>query len=132
VTGVSDVCSSDLPEKSKYKGILPAFFACYDEEGEISPERIEVLAKYYLDSGVQGLYVGGSSGECIYQTVEERKLVLEHVMEAVGGEMTIIAHIAAPSTAASIELAQHAEKLEVDALAAIPPIYYALPEYVCY
>ncbi len=65
-----------------------------------------------------------------YQTVEERKLVLEHVMKAVGGKMTIIAHIAAPSTAASIELAQHAEELGgVDALAAIPPLYYRLPEH---
>lgn len=118
-----------MPEKDKYRGILPAFFACYDEEGNISPERVETLSKYYLDIGVKGLYVGGSSGECIYQTVEERKLVLEHVMKAVGGKMTIIAHIAAPSTAASIELAQHAEELGVDALAAIPPLYYRLPEH---
>lgn len=118
-----------MSENDKYRGILPAFFACYDDEGNISPERVEKLAKYYLDIGVKGLYVGGSSGECIYQTVEERKLVLKHVMEAVGGEMTIIAHIAAPSTSASIELAQHAEKLGVDALAAIPPIYYPLPEH---
>ncbi|MCZ3393278.1 dihydrodipicolinate synthase family protein, partial [Enterococcus faecium] len=74
-------------------------------------------------------YVGGSSGECIYQTVAERKLVLENVMEAVGGKMTIIAHVAAPSTRDSIELAKHAESIGVDALAAIPPIYFGLPEH---
>lgn len=112
----------------KYKGIIPAFYACYDEAGEISPERIQMLAKHYLDIGVKGLYVGGSSGECIYQTVEERKLVLENVMSAVGGKMTIIAHIAAPSTRDSIKLAKHAEELGVDALAAIPPIYFVLSE----
>ena len=112
----------------KYKGIIPAFYACYDDEGNISPERIQKLASHYLEKGVKGLYVGGSSGECIYQTVEERKLVLENVMEAVGGKMTIIAHIAAPSTRDSVELAKHAESLGVDALAAIPPIYFVLPE----
>lgn len=112
----------------KYKGIIPAFYACYDDEGNVSPERVQKLAKYYLGKGVRGLYVGGSSGECIYQTVEERKLVLENVMKAVGGQMTIIAHVAAPSTRDSIELAKHAEKLGVDALAAIPPIYFVLPE----
>lgn len=117
-----------MSELEKYRGIIPAFYACYDEEGNISPEQIERLAKHYLEIGVKGLYVGGSSGECIYQTLEERKLVLESVMDAVGGEMTIIAHVAAPSTRDSIELAQHAEKLGVDALAAIPPIYYGLPE----
>lgn len=118
-----------MGELTKYKGVIPAFYACYDEHGEISPERIKELAKHYLEIGVKGLYVGGSSGECVYQSVAERKLVLESVMEAVGGEMTIIAHIAAPSTRASIELAKHAEELDVDALAAIPPLYYRLPEH---
>ncbi|OTO01295.1 dihydrodipicolinate synthase family protein [Enterococcus sp. 5B3_DIV0040] len=117
-----------MTKLDKYKGIIPAFYACYDEAGNISGERVEKLANYYLDKGVKGLYVGGSSGECIYQTVEERKLVLEHVMRAVGGKMTIIAHIAAPSTRDSVALAKHAESLGVDALAAIPPIYFVLPE----
>lgn len=118
-----------MEDLRKYKGIIPALYAAYDEEGNVSPERVQELAKHYLDVGVKGLYVGGSSGECIYQTVEERKIVLENVMEAVGGKMTIIAHIAAPSTAQSIELAQHAEGLKVDALAAIPPLYYGLPDH---
>ncbi|OFS29882.1 dihydrodipicolinate synthase family protein [Abiotrophia sp. HMSC24B09] len=113
----------------KYKGIIPAFYACYDDEGNISPERTQALAKHYLEVGVKGLYVGGSSGECIYQNIEERKLVLEHVMKAVGGKMTIIAHVAAASTRDSVELAKHAESLGVDALAAIPPIYFRLPEH---
>lgn len=113
----------------KYKGIIPAFYACYDDNGDVSPERTQKLAQYYLDKGVKGLYVGGSSGECIYQNIEERKVILENVMEVVGNKMTIIAHVAAPSTRDSIELAKHAANLGVDALAAIPPIYFTLPEY---
>lgn len=118
-----------MGDLNKYKGIIPALYAAYDDEGNISPERVEKLANYYLEVGVNGLYVGGSSGECVYQTVAERKLVLEHVMKAVGGKMTIIAHIAAASTKQSIELAKHAKELGVDALAAIPPIYYGLPDH---
>lgn len=113
----------------KYKGIIPAFYACYDEEGNISPERIEMLVAHYIKVGVKGLYVGGSSGECIYQTVSERKLVLEHVMKVAAGKLTVIAHVAAPSTRDSIELAKHAEAVGVDALSAIPPIYFSLPEH---
>lgn len=111
----------------KYRGVFPAFYACYDEEGNISPERVRALARYLADKGVQGLYVGGSSGECIYQTVAERKQVLEAVMDEVGGELTIIAHVACNNTAESRELAAHAESLKVDAIAAIPPIYFHLP-----
>ena len=50
----------------KYQGVFPAFYACYEEDGSISPARTRALAKYLLDKGVKGLYVGGSSGECIY------------------------------------------------------------------
>ena len=113
----------------KYHGIIPACYACYDDLGEISAMRTQALARHFLAQGVQGLYVNGSSGECIYLSVAERKLVLEHVMEAVGGKMVIIAHVAANSTRDSMELARHAESLGVDAIASIPPIYFRLPEH---
>ncbi len=113
----------------KYHGIIPAFYACYDDVGEISSSRTQALARHLLSQGVKGLYVNGSSGECIYLSVDERKIVLENVMEAVGGKMTIIAHVAANNTKDSAELARHAEKLGVDAIAAIPPIYFRLPEH---
>ena len=60
-------------ELKKYLGVIPAFYACYDDAGNISPERTRALARYLLGKGVKGLYVGGSSGECIYQSVQERK-----------------------------------------------------------
>ncbi len=112
----------------KYRGIIPAFYACYDEKGNISPVGVRKLARHLLNKGVKGLYVGGSSGECIYQSVEERKIVLENVMDEVGKDLTIIAHVACNNTADSCELARHAESLGVDAIAAIPPIYFKLPE----
>lgn len=113
----------------KYEGVIPAFYACYDEAGNVSPERTRMFAEYLLGKGVKGLYVCGSSGECIYQSKEERKLILENVMQAVGGKMTIIAHVACNNTADSVELAAHAEKMGVDAIASIPPIYFHLPDY---
>ena len=113
----------------KFYGITPAFYACYDEEGNISPERVRKLTIHLIKKGVQGLYVGGSSGECIYQSVEERKIVLENVMKAAEGKVFVIAHVACNNTRDSKELASHAESLGVDAIAAIPPIYFHLPEY---
>ena len=113
----------------KYAGIFPAFYACYDETGAVSAERTRALTEYLIGKGVTGLYVGGSSGECIYQSVAERKLVLENVMAVAKGRIVIIAHVACNNTADSMELAAHAESLGVDAIAAIPPIYFHLPPY---
>lgn len=113
----------------KYKGIFPAFYACYDEEGEVSPKRTRAFTQYLIDKGIKGLYVCGSSGECIYQSPKERMLILENVMQVAKGKVTVIAHIAAPNTKDSILLAKHAEACGADAVAAIPPIYFTLPEY---
>ena len=116
-----------MKDISKYQGIFPAFYACYDKEGRVSAPAVQALTQYLMDKGVKGLYVGGSSGECIYQSVAERKLTLEKVMEVAKGRMTVIAHVACNNTADSRELAAHAESLGVDAVAAIPPIYFHLP-----
>ena len=118
-----------MRESSKYQGIIPAFYACYDDEGKVSRERTKALTEFFVKKGVKGLYVGGSSGECIYQSVAERKEILEAVMEAAKGKLTVIAHVACNNTADSCELAAHAESLGVDAIASIPPIYFHLPEH---
>ena len=112
----------------KFKGVFPALYACYDDEGDISESRTKQFAQYLVLKGIQGLYVGGSSGECIYQNLEERKLTLKYVAEQVGNQVTLIAHVGAPSTRDSILLAKYAEELGYDALSAIPPIYFLLPE----
>ena len=118
-----------MKDISKYQGIIPAFYACYDAEGEINPEAVRALTRWFVEKGVKGLYVGGSSGECIYQSKEERKVVLENVMAEAKGKLTVIAHVACNNTADSQELAAHAESLGVDAIASIPPIYFHLPPY---
>ena len=118
-----------MKDITKYQGIFPAFYACYDAEGGINPEAVRALTRWFIEKGVKGLYVGGSSGECIYQSKEERKVVLENVMAEAKGKLTVIAHVACNNTADSQELAAHAESLGVDAIASIPPIYFHLPPY---
>ena len=118
-----------MKDITKYQGIFPAFYACYDAEGGINPEAVRALTRWFIEKGVKGVYVGGSSGECIYQSKEERKVVLENVMAEAKGKLTVISHVACNNTADSQELAAHAESLGVDAIASIPPIYFHLPPY---
>ncbi|NIK75899.1 N-acetylneuraminate lyase [Paenibacillus castaneae] len=109
-----------------FKGIIPAMNAVYDENGIINSTVIKQLARHYAEVGVQGLYLAGSTGEGPLQSVEERKQVLEAVVEEVGNEITIIAHIGAPSTQDSVELARHAAETGAHAISAVPCIYYRL------
>lgn len=116
----------------KYRGIIPALYACYDDDGNVCEVRTKTFANYLFKKGINGLYVGGSSGECIYQNITERKATLKYVSEELNNKITLIAHIGAPSTRESVELAKYAESLGYDALSAIPPIYYQLPERAIY
>ena len=103
-----------MKDITKYQGVIPAFYACYDAEGNISTEGVKALTRHLIAKGVKGVYVGGSSGECIYQHVDERKAVLEAVMSEAKGKLTVIAHVGCNNTADSIELARHAESVGVD------------------
>ena len=118
-----------MRDLEKYRGIIPAFYACYEDDGSVSAERTQALTQHLIDKNVKGVYVCGSSGECIYQSKEERKLILENVMKIAKGKITVIAHVACNNTADSVELAAHAQSVGADAIASIPPIYFHLPEY---
>lgn len=118
-----------MKDLKKYSGIFPAFYACYNDDGTVSIERTRELVRYYIDAGVQGTYVNGSSGECIYLRPDERKKIIEAVVDEAKGKLVIINHVACNNTEDSMELAAHSETLGVDAIASIPPIYFRLPEY---
>lgn len=108
----------------KFAGITIALHACYDGEGNISPSAYKTICSHYASLGIKGLYVCGSTGEGLLMNVEERKKVLESVMEAVGKQMVVIAHVGALSSRDSIELAKHAEEMKVDAISSLPCLYY--------
>ncbi|RUS46694.1 dihydrodipicolinate synthase family protein [Cohnella sp. AR92] len=109
-------------------GVYVAMYSAYNDAGEVDSDRVRKLARYYVGKGIKGLYVGGSSGEGILQTAEERKKVLEAVMEEVRDELVILVHVGANSTRESVELARHAESVGADVISAVPSIYYRLSE----
>ena len=117
-----------MTKKAALHGIFPAIYACYDEKGQVCPARTRASVRFLKDQGVQGVYAGGSSGECIYLDVAERKIMLEAVMAEAGPDFSVIAHVACNNTKDSMELAAHAQSLSVRAIASIPPIYFKLSE----
>ena len=49
-----------MKDLTKYCGVIPAFYACYDAEGNISTEGAKALTRHLIAKGVKGVYVGGS------------------------------------------------------------------------
>ncbi len=105
------------------RGIMPAFMTPFDSDGALDLDKTKLLAERLISKGVDGLYVGGSSGEMILLTSDERLALLEAVME-VRGSRTVIAHVGATSTAETLRLARHARSVGADAVSSVTPFYF--------
>ena len=113
-----------IENRKAFGGIFTALLTPMHENGEIDFPSLKRLVEHQIVQGIQGFYVGGSTGEGFILTGDERQQVLETVVEASDGRVTIIAHVGNISTRESIKLAKHAEKLGVDAISAVVPFYY--------
>jgi len=108
----------------RFKGLIPALLTPYDREGGISPDSLRQLVNYCITQGVDGFYIGGSTGEAFLLSTEERKLLIRLALEANGGRKPAICQVGAVGTGIAVELAQWAEKNGADAVSAVAPFYY--------
>lgn len=113
-----------MRSKLNFRGIYTALLTPMDEQGEIDFESLGALVEHQLRFGVQGFYVGGSTGEAFLLTARERKELLEAVINHTAGRAEVIAHTGGIGTRESVELARHAEAAGADAVSAVVPFYY--------
>ncbi|MDD3903845.1 MAG: dihydrodipicolinate synthase family protein [Sphaerochaeta sp.] len=106
------------------KGVIPAMMTCFDEQGRFDESRQRDLTRFLLTKKVDGLYLTGSTGETFLMTGEERKRVVEVVLDEVGGRIPVIVHVGDIGTDKSIELARHAYECGADAISSVPPFYF--------
>lgn len=118
----------------RMKGLYPALVTPFDPEGRLDIHAAQKLVERLSEKGVDGFYVGGSTGESYLLSMEERKRLLEAVVEACPQGKAVIANISMMATEHSIALARHAEKLGVAAISSVPPFYFpfSMDEYMQY
>ncbi len=104
--------------------IFAALLTPFDDNGDVSTDRIPALVDYILSKGVHGLYAGGSTGEAMLQSLEERTTHLAALAEYARDKCTLIAHVGAASTREAIELSKTARDTGYAAVSAVPPYYY--------
>ena len=110
------------------KGVIPALITPFDEKEEFDEKRMRDLVSFLIDRGIDGLYLTGSTGEGFLMAPEERKKVVEVVLDEVNGRIPVIVHVGAISTKISIDLAKHAYNMGADAISSVPPFYWKFKE----
>ena len=103
--------------------LLTAMITPFDEEGEIDYEQARKLAKGIIDSGSDGLVIGGTIGEAPSMSDEEKLRLFGEVKEEVGAQAAVIAGTTDNNHRKSVELSREAEKVGVDGLLLTVPAY---------
>jgi N-acetylneuraminate lyase len=106
------------------QGVYPAIVTPFTEAGALDLKALEKVLEMQLSAGVDGFYVGGSTGEGILQDIATRRTMMRFVADRVRGKAKVIVHVAACATEDAVTLAREAASAGADAVSALPPIFY--------
>lgn len=104
--------------------IFAALLTPFNDDESLSLDGIGPLVDFVLGQGLDGLYVGGSTGESVLQSQDERASFLTELGNVAREKCTLIAHVGATSTAEATALAKVAKRSGFHAVSAVPPFYY--------
>jgi 4-hydroxy-tetrahydrodipicolinate synthase len=108
------------------KGVLTALATPFTADGALDQERLRALVDRSIDGGVHGVVACGSTGEFTALSSDERRLVVETVVDQAAGRVPVIAQTGATSTAEAISLSRHAQAAGADVIMPVAPYYEAL------
>ena len=109
-----------------FEGIYPPVITPYNYDYSINFERFSQIIESLLSAGVDGLIIGGTTGEYHVQTIEERTESIRIAKSVIAGQVPMIAGIGAIRTEDCIQLGQMARDHGADAILMNAP-YYAVP-----
>lgn len=109
------------------RGAYPVLITPMTEAQEIDWEGVKSNVQYFIDQGVAGLVINGSTGEFVSLTKEEKFQMVEMVLKEVDGRIPVIVGTAAETTRETIEYTKQAEAHGA-AAALIINSYYCKPK----
>jgi 4-hydroxy-tetrahydrodipicolinate synthase len=105
----------------KIKGIIAAMVTPLTEDQKIHKEAIHRLLNYLIDGGVHGVFVISGAGEFASLTLQEKKDLLEAVVDEVNGRIPVYAGAGAVTTREAVHVTEIAEKIGADVISVIAP-----------
>ena len=111
------------------KGALAAAVTPLRDGGaKLDEDAFAPLAEFLAAGRLDGILAMGTTGEGILFSVAERKRVTDLFLEACAGRLDVAVHCGAQTTAATVELAEHAAAAGATAVAVIGPPYFQLDD----
>ena len=111
---------------TQLRGVLTALATPFTADGTINEASLRILVNRSIAGGVHGVVACGSTGEFSMLSSDERRLVVEIVVDQVAGRVPVIAQTGATSTAEAIRLSRHAQSAGADVVMTVAPYYEPL------
>ena len=112
----------------KLYGVVVPIVTPLTKEDTVDVESIKKLVDHCINNGVEGLYPCGTTGEMMYLSLEERKLIAETVVAHTNKRIPVFVHIGAWNLKDTIELAQHAVTIGADGIGVVTPTFFKLSD----
>ncbi|AIY83898.1 N-acetylneuraminate lyase [Clostridium baratii str. Sullivan] len=107
------------------RGIYSALLVSFDKEGNINEKGLREIIRHNIDKcKVDGLYVGGSTGENFMLSTEEKKKIFDIAVDEAKEEVKLIAQVGSVNLKEAVELAKYVTDLGYNAISAVTPFYY--------
>ncbi len=107
------------------KGIFSALLVSFNADGTINEKGLRQIIRYNIDKmKVDGLYVGGSTGENFMLSTEEKKEIFRIAKDEAKDQIALIAQVGSVNLKEAVELGKYATELGYDSLSAVTPFYY--------
>jgi dihydrodipicolinate synthase/N-acetylneuraminate lyase len=113
---------------SDFHGVFPYLVSPIDDAGRVREAVLARLVDDLIDAGVHGLTPLGSTGEFAYLSREQRRRVVEVVVQAARGRVPVVAGVAATTTADAVEQAKAYASIGVDGILAVLEAYFPINE----
>src|SRR3954454_11108141 len=108
----------------RFPGVIPAVTTPFDASGRVDLDALGRNARALLDAGMTGLVGNGTMGEAGSLSADERRAVVEALVDAAGGRVTVTAGVSAQTAEAATAYARAAAEAGAGALMLLPPLLY--------
>ncbi|WP_182867629.1 dihydrodipicolinate synthase family protein [Rhodopirellula sp. JC639] len=113
-------------------GILTPNITPVDRDGRVDEDTLRRYVDWLIEKGVDGLYPNGSTGEFIRFTAEERRRIVEVVVDQTAGRVPVLAGAAEANAKETIAACDAYGAMGVRAVAIVAPFYYRLSDQGVY
>ncbi|HMG94070.1 MAG TPA: dihydrodipicolinate synthase family protein [Chryseolinea sp.] len=108
--------------------ILNAVFTPMFDDGSIHYERIPELFHHSIQTGADGIFLNGTTGECMSLSVLERQRLVEAWIEHRGNtkhsDFKIFAHVGSCNLYETAQMAEHAQSQGVNGIVMVSTFYF--------